>query len=325
MTDKSSLRGYDDSPYLKEMADGIITRRFASVDEAAKAVLDEEAGSNVDRLRRKFREQNWYERGLNDYVEAEINRRAGDAVTDHPEPPFVTATGRPMNKFQIAMTKVVRRLTLEITPTGPMAFFGAGVTATLAIAAMRPTSIIGILFVSFLLTLTGMIMWAHRAASTATRNQAACHLASLVGVFAALIYCLAAYVPDASYTTGSLPGAVALAMASIVVGFYLCEFVLAYGRRTGRAKAPEIIALACAALLLTGPLAWTPLLTDLSDAVNRAERGYAAFTKVNKAYQELKKQNPEMDLTILKNAQEEILHDSMRPPEWKKQQSETRR
>ncbi|MCS4089118.1 hypothetical protein [Rhizobium sp. BK176] len=91
MTDKASpLRGYDDSHYLKEMSDGIITRRFTSVEEAAKAVLDEEAGSNVDRLRRKFREQNWYERGLNDYVKAEINRRAAETAPHEQDHPRVT-------------------------------------------------------------------------------------------------------------------------------------------------------------------------------------------------------------------------------------------
>lgn len=69
------VRGYDDSAYLKQMADGLVTREYGAVDEAAKAVLDEESGSNVDRLRRKFREQGWYERGLQDYVQTEIKKR----------------------------------------------------------------------------------------------------------------------------------------------------------------------------------------------------------------------------------------------------------
>jgi hypothetical protein len=58
-----------------EMADGMVTRRFDSVEEAVKTVLGESGGSNVDRLRRKFREQGWYERGLDAYVQAEIARR----------------------------------------------------------------------------------------------------------------------------------------------------------------------------------------------------------------------------------------------------------
>jgi hypothetical protein len=72
---ETKIRGYDDSALLKVMADGLVAREYASVEEAAKAVLSEDSGSNVDRLRRKFREQGWYERGLNDYVETQIAER----------------------------------------------------------------------------------------------------------------------------------------------------------------------------------------------------------------------------------------------------------
>lgn len=72
---EGKLRGYDDSALLKQMADGLVAREYASVEEAAKVVLGEESGSNVDRLRRKFREQAWYERGLHDYVETQIAER----------------------------------------------------------------------------------------------------------------------------------------------------------------------------------------------------------------------------------------------------------
>lgn len=75
MDSENRQRGYDDSALLKRMADGLVSREFGSVDEAAKAVLEEDSGSNVDRLRRKFREQGWYEKGLNDYVEAQIAAR----------------------------------------------------------------------------------------------------------------------------------------------------------------------------------------------------------------------------------------------------------
>jgi hypothetical protein len=75
MDSENKQRGYDDSALLKRMADGLVSREFSSVDEAAKAVLGEDTGSNVDRLRRKFREQGWYERGLNDHVEAQILER----------------------------------------------------------------------------------------------------------------------------------------------------------------------------------------------------------------------------------------------------------
>lgn len=62
MTEISRTIGYDDSTNLKAMADGIVVKKYGSVDEAAKNVLGEDGGSNVDRLRRKFREQGWYER-----------------------------------------------------------------------------------------------------------------------------------------------------------------------------------------------------------------------------------------------------------------------
>jgi hypothetical protein len=75
MDSENKQRGYDDSALLKRMAEGLISREFGSVDEAAKGVLGEDTGSNVDRLRRKFREQGWYEKGLNDYVEVQIAGR----------------------------------------------------------------------------------------------------------------------------------------------------------------------------------------------------------------------------------------------------------
>lgn len=75
MDSENRQRGYDDSSLLKRMAEGLVSREFNSVDEAARTVLDEDTGSNVDRLRRKFREQGWYEKGLNDYVEAQIAER----------------------------------------------------------------------------------------------------------------------------------------------------------------------------------------------------------------------------------------------------------
>jgi hypothetical protein len=75
MNNETTMRGYDDSDLLQKMAEGLVTREFGSVDEAAKVVLGEESGSNVDRLRRKFREQGWYEVGLSQYVEAKITER----------------------------------------------------------------------------------------------------------------------------------------------------------------------------------------------------------------------------------------------------------
>lgn len=66
-----SVRGYDDTQSLTEMADGIISGKYASVTDAAKSVLNEDGGSNVDRLRRKYRDEKWFEqalRGLHDEI-----------------------------------------------------------------------------------------------------------------------------------------------------------------------------------------------------------------------------------------------------------------
>lgn len=64
-----NARGYDDTLHLEQMAKGIIEGRYSSVTEAAKKVLGEDAGSNVDRLRRKFRDDGSFQRGREGYVE----------------------------------------------------------------------------------------------------------------------------------------------------------------------------------------------------------------------------------------------------------------
>jgi cytosine/uracil/thiamine/allantoin permease len=51
----NSQRGYDDSKNLTAMADGLANGKYASVHQAAKSVLEEQAGPNVDRRRRKYR------------------------------------------------------------------------------------------------------------------------------------------------------------------------------------------------------------------------------------------------------------------------------
>lgn len=49
-------RGYDDTKNLLMMATGLADGTYSSVHQAARAILDETGGPNVDRLRRKFRE-----------------------------------------------------------------------------------------------------------------------------------------------------------------------------------------------------------------------------------------------------------------------------
>lgn len=73
---RRDMRGYDDTQMLQEMAEGVFSRKYGSVDEAAKAVTGEEGGSNVDRLRRKFRTDDWFGKGLEIHVENVIKARA---------------------------------------------------------------------------------------------------------------------------------------------------------------------------------------------------------------------------------------------------------
>lgn len=67
MKETETMRGYDDTQELKKMARGIMTGEYTSVEQAARAVLNEDGGSNVDRLRRKFRQDNWFVKGRDDY------------------------------------------------------------------------------------------------------------------------------------------------------------------------------------------------------------------------------------------------------------------
>lgn len=62
------MRGYDDTKYLEAMGHGIMTGEYSSVEQAARAILQEDGGSNVDRLRRKFRQDGWFVKSRDEYV-----------------------------------------------------------------------------------------------------------------------------------------------------------------------------------------------------------------------------------------------------------------
>ncbi|TLX17116.1 hypothetical protein [Rhizobium sp. MHM7A] len=51
-----SKRGYDDTAHLMKMATGLADGTFVSVHQAARQILNEPDGPNVDRLRRKYRD-----------------------------------------------------------------------------------------------------------------------------------------------------------------------------------------------------------------------------------------------------------------------------
>jgi hypothetical protein len=316
MTDKTvSMRGYDDSPYLKEMADGIVVRRFASVDEAAKSVLNEEAGSNVDRLRRKFREQNWYERGLNDYVEAEINRRASVDADDASIVEGLTSSNCQMAKEESVVATMQRKLAEEIAATPVLGFFTAGVAAALAVVELRPVSTAPIFAACYMVSMCSLMSWGRKAAAKATPIQARVHLAFMVSFFIAVIGCLKFAVPDPSFTTGSLPGAMLLGFSTFVIANYVAELVTAYARRTGRRKSPEILALSTVILgiALSGFL---PLANDLSSAVKRIEQASMAQERVADVYNDLQKRHPGIDLEPLVEVQKKIVEDSVGFKYW---------
>jgi hypothetical protein len=68
MTVGNEMRGYDDTKYLEAMGHGIMTGEYSSVEQAARTVLQEDGGSNVDRLRRKFRQDGWFVKSRDEYV-----------------------------------------------------------------------------------------------------------------------------------------------------------------------------------------------------------------------------------------------------------------
>jgi hypothetical protein len=68
MTRENKLRGYDDTKYLEAMGRGIMLGEYSSVEQAARSVLGEASGSNVDRLRRKFRQEGWFVKSRDEYV-----------------------------------------------------------------------------------------------------------------------------------------------------------------------------------------------------------------------------------------------------------------
>ncbi len=72
MTTEKEMRGYDDTKYLEAMGMGIMTGEYTSVEHAARTVLNEVSGSNVDRLRRKFRQDGWFIKGRDNFIRAQF-------------------------------------------------------------------------------------------------------------------------------------------------------------------------------------------------------------------------------------------------------------
>jgi hypothetical protein len=252
MNNAETLKGYDDSPYLQAMADGIITRTYGSVDEAAKAVLGEEGGSNVDRLRRKYREQNWHEKGLAAYVETVIARRDLIPAPGHMKL-LTRVTARLSNPATTALQAVsaARRILSHTKPDGKTAL--PMVVATLLLTGVS-TSVIPMAYAmaAFLaFTLFALTSWADRSSEKSDGRTAGFVLSAMAGGVAALVGAFGLMSPNSAYSVGSMHGAVTLAIGLTIIGVYATSFVSTRAVAAGRRKTFEVSALIVALAIMS--------------------------------------------------------------------------
>ena len=236
-------RGYNDTPLLSEMAAGLVTRRYGSVDEAAKAVLNVDGGSNVDRLRRKFREQNWYEIGLSDHVDAEIARR--NLIV---EPGWLksarTVVGKslkPLETFKRARANVLAGV--RIKPKDSMVAFSLGATLLLAAVASDMIAMENALLVAIVTCMGMLLVWADKSSETVTPRQACMHLGAFALLMSAVVAWFGYSERDAAFTLGSMQGTLALAAGLTIMGVYATSFVGAMTRKNGTRNSIEIVSL----------------------------------------------------------------------------------
>lgn len=252
MNTGETLKGYDDSAYLQVMADGIITRKYNSVDEAAKAVLGEDGGSNVDRLRRKYREQNWHEKGLAAYVEAEIAKRD-----------LIKAPGhvKLLTKLSARLTSPATTALQVFTATGRMLGHTKPdgktalpmVVATLLLTGVS-VSIIPMAYAmaAFLaLTLFALTSWADRSSEKSDGRTAGFVLSAMAGGIVALVGAFGLLSPNSAYSVGSMHGAVTLAIGLSIIGVYATSFVSTRAVAAGRRKTFEVSALIIALAIMS--------------------------------------------------------------------------
>ncbi|MNV82056.1 hypothetical protein D3C71_1757690 [compost metagenome] len=100
-----------------------------------------------------------------------------------------------------------------------------------------------------------------------------------------------------------------------MIANYVCELVAAFGRRSGRAKSPEIFALS-AMIAAVGGLGFLPVINDLAYASKRAQQGIKAYEQVAEVYNDLRKKHPDIDLKPLMEVQKQIVKDAVRFPTW---------
>jgi hypothetical protein len=251
MSGNEMQRGYDDTGYLTEMAAGLVSRRYSSVDEAAKSVLCEEAGSNVDRLRRKFREQNWYEKGLAAHVEAEIASRG--LISE----PCYHRTARHLLGTVRAPLDSLRRVSsaaAPITAIRPKTSLMAFSLATTILFAAATSGLVGMstaLMIAVFCCVGILVAWADKTSETASARQACIHLCGL-GILTAALVTLFGYAdPSPEFTMGSEQGALGTCIGVTMMGAYSTSFIGSRARMAGTRKTLEVSSLIAALSILS--------------------------------------------------------------------------
>jgi hypothetical protein len=257
-------RGYDDTGYLTDMAEGLVVRTWGSVDEAAKAVLGEEGGSNVDRLRRKFREQNWYERGLSAHVEAEIARR-GLSTT----PGWLCAANKirsaclaPLQTLS-AVGGAVRARFVSGPPKNSMVAFSLATTLAFVAAASGAVAMEHALTAVVGCTLVLLGAWADRTSMNAAARTACMHLSGMAALTCGVVAAFALAHPSTAFTLGSSEGAMAAAAGMTIMGLYATSYVGTRTRRSGTRGTLEVTGL-IVALATMSQLGTALMIRDLA-------------------------------------------------------------
>jgi hypothetical protein len=221
MTDRQNMtRGYDDS--------------ISSVDEAARSVLGEDAGSNVDRLRRKFREQGWYERGLADYVEAEIIRRTQEPTTDVSRHLTVDEQGRATRTFPNAWFQGLHTAGSELKSTCTMAFLSVVTTTALYVGLLHPGVLVPATALSCFISLAALLSWIASVAKNASMGAAIRHIVSLATLFATVVFAVHGAERGHGVAVNSATGSFVVAVGMIVIGMYCAERLAGYSKSRGR-------------------------------------------------------------------------------------------
>jgi hypothetical protein len=246
MSGNEMQRGYDDAGYLSEMAAGLVSRRYSSVDEAAKSVLCEEGGSNVDRLRRKFREQNWYEKGLDAHVEAEIASRGLIA-----EPGYHRAARRMLHTVRAPLEDLGRLKSAaapvaQIRPKSSLMTFSLATTTLFAAVASGFVAMSSALLVAVICCTLILFAWADRTSENVDGRTAGIHL-SCLGVATALIVAVFGHLEyNPEFTLGSPEGALATSIGLTAMGVYATSFIGSKTRRAGTRRTLEVSCLIAA-------------------------------------------------------------------------------